>query len=274
MAARRPRRSTSRRRVRDRSNIPHGYKRIVPLEKTFRLRLPETGEAPGFCRDLHAVPISASEFATAMRDYPIVFVCAGEFEFSSMAILGMHTRQNLFVDGDGRWDRRTYMPAYVRRYPFCLIAADEAAVGDAQRMVCVDPDAIDDKGGRRMFDEEGEALPHWNIIERMLHEYEDDLALSRDMCRLFARCLFSSRSPCARSWWADSRCRWRTCSASTATAFPIRSRGLARAADQGLSGSHLRASVLARELPAAARPPQLLRRRTAVQSQSVQLRPA
>ena len=89
--------------------------------------------------------------------------------------------------GDGRWDRRTYMPAYVRRYPFCLVAADEAAVGDAQRMVCVDPDAIDDKSGRRMFDEEGEALPHWNIIERMLHEYEDDLALSRDMCRLFAR---------------------------------------------------------------------------------------
>ena len=56
------------------SDTPHGYKHIVPLDKTFRLRLPEAGEAPRFCHTLHAIPISASEFPAAMRDYPIVFV--------------------------------------------------------------------------------------------------------------------------------------------------------------------------------------------------------
>jgi len=38
-----------------------------------------------------------------------------------------------------------------------------------------------------MFDESGEPLPHWNIIERMLYEYEDDISLSRDMCRFFSQ---------------------------------------------------------------------------------------
>ncbi len=38
-----------------------------------------------------------------------------------------------------------------------------------------------------MYDEFGAPLPHWTMIERMLHEYEDDLVLTRDMCGLFAR---------------------------------------------------------------------------------------
>ena len=37
-----------------------------------------------------------------------------------MAILGIQEGQNLFVMPDGRWDRRAYIPAYIRRYPFCV----------------------------------------------------------------------------------------------------------------------------------------------------------
>ena len=170
------------------SDTPHGYKRIVPLDKTFRLRLPEAGEAPRFCHRLHAIPISAAEFPAAMRDYPIVFVRrTGDFAYSPMTILGLREGQNLFVMGDGKWDRRTYVPAYVRRYPFCLVATDQSAGLAPERLICVDPEAIDEGTGRRMFDDNGEPLPHWSIIERMLFEYEDDLTLSRDMCRLFSQ---------------------------------------------------------------------------------------
>jgi len=175
------------------SDKPYGYKRIVPLDRGARLRLPESGEAPAFCHRLHAVPISAAEFTAAVRDYPIVFVRrSGQSSlapaFTSMVILGMHEGQNLFVMADGKWDRRTYMPAYVRRYPFCLVAAQEvAAVGQSERLICIDPEAVDEAQGRPMFDELGEPLPHWTMIERMLHEYEDDLTLTRDMCNAFAR---------------------------------------------------------------------------------------
>jgi hypothetical protein len=170
------------------SETPYGYKRVVPLDRSARLRLPESGEAPSFCHNLHAVPISVAEFPAAVRDYPIVFVRrAGELGFTSMVILGMHEGQNLFVMADGKWDRRTYMPAYVRRYPFCLVAAQEAVGEAAERLICVDPEAVDEAAGRPMYDETGEPLPHWTMIERMLHEYEDDLTLTRDMCALFAK---------------------------------------------------------------------------------------
>src|SRR5678815_4155353 len=119
------------------SETPHGYRRIVPLDKDFRLRLPEAGEAPRFCHTLHAIPISAGEFPAAMRDYPIVFVRrSGDFDYTPMIILGLREGQNLFVMGDGKWDRRTYVPAYVRRYPFCLVATDHSAGNGPERLIC------------------------------------------------------------------------------------------------------------------------------------------
>jgi hypothetical protein len=169
------------------SETPHGYKRVVPLDKTYRLRLPETGDAPRFCHTLHTVPISAAEFPAAMRDYPIIFGRRGDLEYTPMVILGLREGQNLFVMDDGKWDRRTYVPAYVRRYPFCLVDTDRSDGPGPERLICVDPDAIDEGGGRRMFDDNGEPLPHWNVIERMLFEYEDDLTMSRDMCRFFSQ---------------------------------------------------------------------------------------
>ncbi|HTT40359.1 MAG TPA: SapC family protein [Burkholderiales bacterium] len=169
------------------SDNPYGFKRIVPVDKGIRLRLPDPGDAPRFCHTLNAVPISAAEFPVAMRDYPIAFVRRiGDTGFSSVAILGMREGQNLFVMSDGKWDRRAYMPAFVRRYPFCLVGTEEEGGQNAERLVCVDPEAIDEYQGRPMFDETGEPLPHWEVIQRMLHEYEDDLAFSRDMCSHFS----------------------------------------------------------------------------------------
>lgn len=170
------------------SETPYGYKRIVPLDPGIRLRLPEAGEAPTFCHGLHAIPISIAEFSSAVRDYPIVFMQHnGEIKFTAMAILGMHEGQNLFVMADGKWDRRTYMPAYVRRYPFCLVARQKASSVSAERMICVDPDAVDPEEGRAMFNDLGEPLPHWAMLQRMLHEYEDNLTLTQDMCDRFSR---------------------------------------------------------------------------------------
>jgi len=153
---------------------PWGYNQIVPLLKTHRVQLIEAGMAPPFSLNLHAVPLGASEFAFALRDYPIVFQRREpEGAFDAMAILGIQTGQNLFVMPDGRWDRRTYIPAYIRRYPFCVHAvADES--GKIERRIYVDPKALAENGAR-MFDEASAPLPHWVVIDRLLNEYEDEL---------------------------------------------------------------------------------------------------
>jgi hypothetical protein len=71
-----------------------------------------------FAAKTNAVPIMASEFVAAARHYPIVF--AGT-PVMPAAVLGFE-QFNLFVDDEGLWqDSRTYIPAYVRRYPFTFI---------------------------------------------------------------------------------------------------------------------------------------------------------
>jgi hypothetical protein len=157
---------------------PWGIKQVVPLLKSHRVRLTETGMAPQFSIGLHAVPLVASEFSVALRDYPIVFLRRPQDgAFEAMAILGIHEGQNMFVMPDGRWDRRTYIPAYIRRYPFSMTAA---SAGGAERMVCVDPQALSDNGAP-LFDAAGTPLPLWTEIRSLLNEYEDELARTRQL---------------------------------------------------------------------------------------------
>src|SRR5471032_2893608 len=98
---------------------PFGYKEISPLYKTQKVLLPAPGEIPAFCRSLNALPISYAEFGIASRDYPIVFASTDEGKtFAPVVVVGMVGGENLFVDG-AKWDPSVYVPAYVRRYPFC-----------------------------------------------------------------------------------------------------------------------------------------------------------
>jgi hypothetical protein len=159
---------------------PWGIKQVVPLLKSHRVRLTETGMAPPFSVGLHAVPVVASEFSVVLRDYPVVFLRRShDGSFEAMAILGIQEGQNMFVMPDGRWDRRTYIPAYIRRYPFSMAPAPSTA-GGTERVVCVDPQALTDNGAR-LFDDAGAPLPLWTEIRGLLNEYEDELARTHQL---------------------------------------------------------------------------------------------
>ena len=85
-----------------------------------------------FAADTAVVPLVASEFAPSSRHYPIVF--ASDDSAIPLAVLGMATGRNLFVDGEGQWRAGTYIPGYVRRYPFIAMTAP----GTASAMLAVD----------------------------------------------------------------------------------------------------------------------------------------
>lgn len=80
----------------------------------------------GFAARSHAVPINAVEFAAASRHYPIVFAGSGEPP-AAIAVLGLRRDRNLFVSADGAWTDDTYVPSYVRRYPFILARNEDAS---------------------------------------------------------------------------------------------------------------------------------------------------
>ena len=166
-------------------NPPFGFKEIVPLYKNQKVRLPQPGELPAFVRATNAVPLSYTEFGVACRDYPIVFTSVDNAaSFSPVAVLGVQGAENLFLARDA-WDPMVYVPAYIRRYPFCMARVMLDKVEQADRLICIEKDYASD-AGEPMFADDGSPLERWKPIEKLLNEYEADLERTREMCAILA----------------------------------------------------------------------------------------
>ena len=165
---------------------PFGYKDIVPLNRTQKVRLLRPGEIPAFASNLNAIPISYSEFALVAREYPIVFTAAGGSKvFAPVAVLGMAAGENLYNNG-GSWAGNVYVPAYARRFPFCMTRVTLDKVEQQNRLICVEKSHLDEQAGEAMFDAKGQPVEKWKQIERLLTEYEVDLERSREMCGILS----------------------------------------------------------------------------------------
>src|SRR5690606_22183616 len=141
---------------------------IVPLTRQHRVVLPEPGKLPPIFRQLNAVPLSFAEFAVACRDYPIAFVSGdGGQSYVAMAVLGLENRRNLFATADGAWEPGTYVPAYVRRYPFCMTRVTVDGKEQPERIACVEKRALHPKG-EPLYDEQGGLLPAWAERQKLL----------------------------------------------------------------------------------------------------------
>ena len=165
---------------------PFGYREIVPLNRDQKVRLLRPGEMPEFARGLNAIPISYTEFALVAREYPIVFTSAsGGNLFAPVAVLGMTQGENLYNNA-GAWAASVYVPAYARRYPFCMAKVTLDKVEQQNRLICIEKSHLDEKAGEAMFDGKGQPSEKWKEIERLLTEYEVDLERSREMCGILA----------------------------------------------------------------------------------------
>ncbi|HTZ77452.1 MAG TPA: SapC family protein [Stellaceae bacterium] len=101
----------------------------------------------GFARNTHAVLLNGAEFETAARHYPVVFAPAPQT--AALAVLGVRPNVNLFVDAREHWRSGTYLPAYVRRYPFIF----HESADHQQFTLCIDEasGALEDGGARPLF---------------------------------------------------------------------------------------------------------------------------
>ena len=167
-------------------SAPFGYKEIAPFLKNQKVNLPVPGKLPSFTQSLNAIPVSFTEFNVAHRDYPIVFSSGDEGKsFAPVAVLGLQAQENLFALDDG-WAPGVYVPAYVRRYPFCMARVTLDNIEQAERLICVEKEHVTETGGVAMFGEEQEPLPRWKEIEKLLEEYEADLERTKEMCGILA----------------------------------------------------------------------------------------
>lgn len=113
------------------------YSRPVALNRDLHRNLKlDTGTSNfAFAAGTNSILLAASEIAEAARDYPVVFIGGPNGPWTVAALLGLRDNENLFVDADGNWAKGTYLPAFVRRYPFVLA---EGGPKDAEMTVCID----------------------------------------------------------------------------------------------------------------------------------------
>jgi hypothetical protein len=117
------------------ANLPLFYKDLVPLSSSahtgYKVRNSDT--AP-YLANAHAIPITVDEFITCQRFYPIV-LSVGENPVP-LALMGLNEGVNVFTDDEGKLLGPTYVPAYVRRYPFLLARLQPQA---DELSLCFDP---------------------------------------------------------------------------------------------------------------------------------------
>jgi hypothetical protein len=119
-------------------NLPIMYRAIEPLNLTQHGKMKVRNALKmGHIAKNHAIPLTVDEFSMVQRHYPIVF-SVGETPIP-MALMGLNEGINVFLDEDGRQvDSATYMPAYIRRYPFLLA---RLRPDNDELSLCFDPTA-------------------------------------------------------------------------------------------------------------------------------------
>lgn len=131
-------------------------------------------------RQLNSVFLTVAEFADACKEFPILFLRAGELDgkpqVAAVAVMGLNPGENLMLettnDGGERWTAR-YIPALLRAYPFTM-----ARTQPDQWAVVVDRSwkGLSETEGERLFDEQGEPTPYLagvrDFVERLEAEIE------------------------------------------------------------------------------------------------------
>jgi hypothetical protein len=93
-----------------------------------------------FASKTNSVPLAVTEFEMACRSYPIVF-SSGE-TVAPVSIVGLRKEENLFLDEESAWLSNTYVPAYIRKYPFIFHQSE----GTNLLTLCVDSEYLGDSG--------------------------------------------------------------------------------------------------------------------------------
>lgn len=134
-----------------------------------------------FARNVNSVPLTAIEFGAAAAHYPVVFA-GTEDRIMPAVILGARDAENLFIEEDGSWEKGTYIPAFVRRYPF-VFSTDK----DNKNFILNIDESFEgcnrEGRGERLFDSDGKQTVYLRNILRFLQEYQGQFRRTEAYCQ-------------------------------------------------------------------------------------------
>lgn len=150
------------------------YERLVPIdrEQHRQLRIHQGPGRMGFARETNSMLLAATELPLAALDYPCVFVQSGD-QHTLIAVVGLRDKENLMISEGGDWAEQSYVPAFVRRYPFVL--AEQP--GSNEMTLCVDEafDGLDNSQGEALFDAQGQNTPYLTQLQNFLLSFHQDM---------------------------------------------------------------------------------------------------
>jgi len=111
--------------------LMYGKPEPLSIELHGKLGFVKTSRPFGYATAAHAVPLQVTEFGPASLTYPIIFGGEG---FSPLAVMSIRPNENLFISDQGDFEIGTYVPAFIRRWPFVLANNDE----QQKMIVCID----------------------------------------------------------------------------------------------------------------------------------------
>ncbi|PJE78156.1 hypothetical protein CI610_02916 [invertebrate metagenome] len=141
------------------------------LHKTLRFK---ASSDYSFTEHINSVPLTGIEFFEASRDMPVLFSKDEKGDFLPLALLSLLKDGHRQLGESGSWTD-TYVPAFVRRYPFAL--TDDGNV-------CLDEEAphFSHKEGELLFNEEGNNSETLTAIVNFLNHYDQQYKNTRAFC--------------------------------------------------------------------------------------------
>ncbi|MDM4767338.1 SapC family protein [Pelomonas sp. SE-A7] len=168
---------------------PPLYGKLVPLDREVhkKLRLNVDANTVKRVQTMNSLFVAAAEFAEACKEFPIVFVRVGEVPsdgsrqaVAPLAVMGLKSGSNRFVDKDGKWTAN-YAPAYLRRYPFSMVRVE---AGSDQLAMCFDADweGFSETEGTSLFAEDGQPTEFLVNAKNFVESFERETERTRLAC--------------------------------------------------------------------------------------------
>lgn len=167
------------------------YNTVVPLARDQHRKLKfKPFTSVKFAAEANLIPVAGQEFINVALNYPILFVQEsfpnGEKHFVPLALTGITQNKNDFVNADGQWASGTYLPAFVRRYPYVLGVqnAEQTKPTEEGYAVCADLECsnFNEKEGYELFNDKGEPSEYLEGQIGFLNMFNAELIRTKDFC--------------------------------------------------------------------------------------------
>lgn len=134
------------------ANLPLFYRDLVGFDQEVhgKLAFPAQSADFNYAKATNIIPLLIHETGLALKSYPLVFLPGNDKAPPTLAaMVGIGDNINRFVDDLGQWRADTYIPAWVRRYPFLAVTPD----GSKDALLALDPSAelLKQKGGEPLM---------------------------------------------------------------------------------------------------------------------------